>query len=142
VVCSKSCGVLCRNPQVDLQAQDRAHRIGTAYHFLLPAAACADLLVVAVVLYSLGQTRPVSVYRLVMEGTVEERIVMRAQKKLYLDAMVTTGRNALGSSDEMEKLTKAELLGMIKFGAGTGLHAHTPLPPATASLFVIDCANE
>ncbi len=59
-----------------------------------------------------------SVYRLVMEGTVEERIVMRAQKKLYLDAMVTTGRNALTSSDEMEKLTKAELLGMIKFGAG------------------------
>eukprot|EP01083_Nonionella_stella_P133653 406355_1 len=52
------------NPQADLQAQDRAHRI--------------------------GQTRPVHVYRLVTEGTVEERIVLRAEKKLYLDAVVTT----------------------------------------------------
>lgn len=45
--------------QVDLQAQDRAHRI--------------------------GQTKPVHVYRLVTQGTVEERIVQRAQKKLFMD---------------------------------------------------------
>ena len=37
------------NPQVDLQAQDRAHRI--------------------------GQTKPVKVYRLVTSGSVEEKII-------------------------------------------------------------------
>ena len=50
------------NPQADLQAMARVHRI--------------------------GQTKPVHVYRLVTAGTVEERIVQRAEKKLYLDAMV------------------------------------------------------
>ena len=32
-----------------------------------------------------GQTRKVHVYRLLTRGTVEERIVERAEKKLYLD---------------------------------------------------------
>ena len=50
------------NPQADLQAMDRAHRI--------------------------GQTKPVMVYRFMCEGTVEEKIIERAQKKLYLDAAV------------------------------------------------------
>ena len=50
------------NPQADLQAQDRAHRI--------------------------GQKKPVQVYRLATENTIEEKIVERAQQKLKLDAMV------------------------------------------------------
>ena len=50
------------NPQADLQAQDRAHRI--------------------------GQTRPVSVYRFCMESTLEEKILERAERKLYLDRLV------------------------------------------------------
>jgi SWI/SNF-related matrix-associated actin-dependent regulator of chromatin subfamily A member 5 len=50
------------NPQVDLQAMDRAHRI--------------------------GQTKPVQVFRFVAEGTVEEKIIERADKKLFLDAAV------------------------------------------------------
>ena len=48
--------------QVDLQAQDRAHRI--------------------------GQTKPVQVYRLVTTGSVEEKMVERALFKLKLDAVV------------------------------------------------------
>ena len=50
------------NPQIDLQAMARVHRI--------------------------GQTKVVHLYRLVTSGTVEERIVQRAEKKLYLDKMV------------------------------------------------------
>ena len=46
-----------RNPQPDCQAMARVHRI--------------------------GQTKTVHVYRLVCEGTIEERIVERAEKKLY-----------------------------------------------------------
>ena len=50
------------NPQVDLQAQDRAHRI--------------------------GQTKPVNIFRLVTEDSVEEKIIERAEMKLRLDAVV------------------------------------------------------
>jgi hypothetical protein len=50
------------NAQVDLQAQDRAHRI--------------------------GQTKPVNVYRLLTQETVVERIIRRAEQKQYLNSMV------------------------------------------------------
>ena len=50
------------NPQVDLQAIARAHRI--------------------------GQKRPVHIYRLVTEGTVEEVIVKRAARKLKVDHLI------------------------------------------------------
>ncbi|KAJ5091878.1 SNF2-related protein [Penicillium alfredii] len=47
------------NPQADLQAMARAHRI--------------------------GQTRPVSVYRLVSKDTIEEEVIERARNKLLLE---------------------------------------------------------
>jgi len=50
------------NPQVDLQAIDRAHRI--------------------------GQKKEVIVYRFVTEETVEEKIVERAARKLKIDHMI------------------------------------------------------
>jgi SWI/SNF-related matrix-associated actin-dependent regulator of chromatin subfamily A member 5 len=50
------------NPQVDLQAQDRAHRI--------------------------GQKKQVKVFRFITPNTLEERILSRARQKLVLDAMV------------------------------------------------------
>ncbi|GAX78544.1 hypothetical protein CEUSTIGMA_g5984.t1 [Chlamydomonas eustigma] len=77
------------NPQWDLQAMARVHRI--------------------------GQTRPVHVYRLCSEGTVEDRIQRRAEQKLYLDQMVNRGSTA--AAEEMEALDKNELLSMLKFGA-------------------------
>lgn len=43
------------NPTVDQQAMDRAHR--------------------------LGQTKQVTVYRLICKGTIEERIMQRAREK-------------------------------------------------------------
>ena len=84
------------NPQVDLQAQDRAHRI--------------------------GQEKQVNVYRFVTEGTIEEKIVERAEIKLQLDALVIQQGRLV---EQNRALSKDELLGMIKFGAdqifsGTG----------------------
>lgn len=77
------------NPQMDLQAQDRAHRI--------------------------GQRRSVRVYRFVTDGTVEEKIYRRALKKLYLDAMVV--QQGRVQSKTNNQASKEELLSMIKFGA-------------------------
>lgn len=78
------------NPQVDLQAQDRAHRI--------------------------GQTKPVQVYRLITQDTVEEKVVERAMMKLKLDAVVVQqGRLA----DKSKSLQKDEMLAMIQYGADT-----------------------
>ncbi|WIA09411.1 hypothetical protein OEZ85_008816 [Tetradesmus obliquus] len=53
------------NPQVDRQAEDRCHR--------------------------LGQTRPVTVHRMVLAGTVDNNIHQIAQRKLRLDKEVLEG---------------------------------------------------
>ena len=76
------------NPQMDLQAQDRAHRI--------------------------GQKKPVFVYRFVTEESIEERIVARAESKLRLDALVIQQGRLTANSDQMGG---DELLSMIRFGA-------------------------
>jgi superfamily II DNA/RNA helicase len=76
------------NPQMDLQAQDRAHRI--------------------------GQKKPVKVFRLITEHTIEERILARALQKLKLDALVIRS----GGLVEKEKGTsKDDLLAAIRCGA-------------------------
>lgn len=53
------------NPTQDLQAMDRAHR--------------------------LGQERPVTVYRLISRGTIEERMLIRAQQKNKINDLVIKG---------------------------------------------------
>lgn len=77
------------NPQVDLQAQDRAHRI--------------------------GQTKQVRVFRLITENTVEERIVERAEMKLRLDNIVIQQGRLVDQNTN--KLGKEEVLNMIRHGA-------------------------
>ena len=58
--------------------------------------------------HRIGQTKPVHVYRLVSAGSVEERIVQRAQKKLFLDSMVNRGSTANGKLlDEQLQQTAA-----------------------------------
>ncbi|CAB1316264.1 unnamed protein product [Coregonus sp. 'balchen'] len=76
------------NPQVDLQAMDRAHRI--------------------------GQKKPVRVFRLITDNTVEERIVERAEMKLRLDSIVIQQGRLMEQSN---KLGKDEMLQMIRHGA-------------------------
>jgi len=57
------------NPQADLQAQARAHRI--------------------------GQKNKVMVYRFISRDTVEERVLFRSQQKLYVDAPPSIGHCCL-----------------------------------------------
>ncbi|RZF46881.1 hypothetical protein LSTR_LSTR008262 [Laodelphax striatellus] len=86
------------NPQNDLQAQARAHRI--------------------------GQKNQVNIYRLVTKNSVEEDIVERAKQKMVLDHLViqrmdTTGRTVLDkkSSSTTTPFNKEELTAILKFGA-------------------------
>ncbi len=67
------------NPAVETQAADRAHRI--------------------------GQTRPVFVYRLVAEGTVEERILeLQDRKRDLAEAVLDAGSGGDGGSVDAEAL--------------------------------------
>eukprot|EP00475_Leptophrys_vorax_P038496 TRINITY_DN6803_c0_g1_i1.p1 TRINITY_DN6803_c0_g1~~TRINITY_DN6803_c0_g1_i1.p1 ORF type:complete len:945 (-),score=284.58 TRINITY_DN6803_c0_g1_i1:22-2631(-) len=77
------------NPQADLQAQDRAHRI--------------------------GQKKQVHVYRLVTQGTIEEKVVERALKKLYLDALVIQQGTAFHRKQTL--LESEDMMSMIRHGA-------------------------
>lgn len=77
------------NPQADLQAMDRAHRI--------------------------GQKKQVYVFRFVTEGAIEEKVLERAAQKLRLDQLVIQQ----GRSQQPAKnaASKDELLTMIQHGA-------------------------
>merc|ERR1740133_950523 len=70
------------NPQPDLQAMARVHRI--------------------------GQSKVVHVYRMVTRGTIEEKIVQRAEKKLYLDQMVNRGSSA--QPRDLDDLSSSEMM--------------------------------
>ena len=70
------------NPAVEDQASDRAHRI--------------------------GQQRPVTIYRLVAKGTIEDKIVALHQVKRDLADTLLTG------SDVSGKVSTEELLALIK----------------------------
>lgn len=72
------------NPQADLQAMARAHRI--------------------------GQTKPVSIYRLVSKETVEEEVLERARNKLMLEFITiqrgVTDKDAKEITDRMARVGK------------------------------------
>ena len=70
------------NPAVEDQATDRAHRI--------------------------GQTRPVTVYRLVAKDTIEEQILALHAGKRHLVADVLEG------TDQAGKLSTLELVSLIR----------------------------
>ncbi len=70
------------NPAIEDQASDRAHRI--------------------------GQTRPVTIYRLVCKNTIEEKIVKLHQEKRDLAGSLLEG------SDVSAKMTSEDLLDLIK----------------------------
>ncbi|KAF8073052.1 CHR5 [Scenedesmus sp. PABB004] len=90
------------NPQNDLQAMSRAHRI--------------------------GQVSTVNIYRLLTRGSVEEEILERAKAKMVLDHLViqrmdTSGRTVLdrdaggGGKSAKGMFGKDELAAILRFGA-------------------------
>ncbi|TRY60793.1 hypothetical protein DNTS_032222 [Danionella cerebrum] len=80
------------NPQADLQAQDRCHRI--------------------------GQTKPVMVYRLITANTIDEKILERAAAKRKLEKMVIHKNKFKGSKADLNNrkssLDVAELVELLK----------------------------
>ena len=76
------------NPAVEDQASDRAHRI--------------------------GQTRPVTIYRLVTEGTIEEQIVDLHHRKRDLADQLLEGADAAG------RLNADELLDLLRHPLAAG----------------------
>ncbi|GIX86456.1 hypothetical protein CDAR_165421 [Caerostris darwini] len=79
------------NPQADLQAQDRCHRI--------------------------GQKKPVVVYRLIIPNTVDEKILTYAETKRKLEkAIIQKGRfsSKNGISKVQRAITKEELLELLE----------------------------
>ncbi|KAI9795562.1 MAG: hypothetical protein M1833_006962 [Piccolia ochrophora] len=96
------------NPQVTLQAEARAHRI--------------------------GQTNEVTIYKLCTQGTVEEQMMRRIQKKLFLSTKVTEsmreihtsnasspkGRGRPATADEsMPQMSTGALMSLVRRGAQT-----------------------
>lgn len=77
------------NPQADLQAMDRAHRI--------------------------GQTKQVVVFRFVTEQAIEEKVLERAAQKLRLDQLVIQQGRAQQAAKAAA--SKDDLLNMIQHGA-------------------------
>ncbi|TKW30316.1 hypothetical protein SEVIR_2G027800v4 [Setaria viridis] len=76
------------NPQMDLQAMDRCHRI--------------------------GQTRPVHVYRLATSHSVEGRIIKRAFGKLKLEHVVIGKGQFEQDRSKPNALDEAELLALLR----------------------------
>lgn len=72
------------NPQIDRQAEDRCHRI--------------------------GQTKPVTVYRLVTKNTVDENVYEIAKRKLTLDAAVLESGIQVDNQGDVPDKTMAEIL--------------------------------
>ena len=101
------------NPQIMLQAEARSHRI--------------------------GQKNPVTIYKLCTQGTVEEQMMGRIQKKLYLSAKVTEsmrdihfnsalktkkgpGGRVIEAEDDMPQLGTTQLMSLVRRGAQTLAH--------------------
>ena len=98
------------NPQIMLQAEARAHRI--------------------------GQQKPVTVYKLCTQGTVEEQMLGRIQKKLYLSTKVTESMRDIHyeassklnipgdklAEEDMPQLGTSELMSLVRRGAQALAH--------------------
>ncbi|KAF4581595.1 hypothetical protein EYR38_002924 [Pleurotus pulmonarius] len=80
------------NPQMDIQAQDRAHRI--------------------------GQTKPVLIFRLVSAHTIETKIMQRANEKRRLEALVIAkGKFKMPGAASAKRGPKSSSMGLVDMAA-------------------------
>lgn len=98
------------NPQITLQAEARAHRI--------------------------GQTKKVTIYKLCTQGTVEEQMMGRIRKKLYLSAKITESMQSIHGqkssakpkfgrpsiNEDMPQMDTSQLMTLVRRGAQTLSH--------------------
>jgi SWI/SNF-related matrix-associated actin-dependent regulator of chromatin subfamily A member 5 len=95
------------NPQITLQAEARAHRI--------------------------GQTKKVTIYKLCTQGTVEEQMLGRIRKKLYLSTKITESmrtvhgeapkaRGRPSTDEDMPAMNTSQLKNLVRRGAQTLSH--------------------
>ncbi|XVE91900.1 hypothetical protein REPUB_Repub01dG0051100 [Reevesia pubescens] len=75
------------NPQIDRQAEDRCHRI--------------------------GQTKPITIYRLVTKGTIDENVYEIAKRKLTLDAPVLESGMVVDNEGDTSGKTVGEILSSL-----------------------------
>ena len=75
------------NPQVENQATDRARRI--------------------------GQTKNVSVIKLIIKGTIEEKIIELQEKKKILSKNLIEGKN---DSESLASLTEKDIINLLSVG--------------------------
>ena len=61
-------------------------------------------------IFRLGQTKQVTVYRLICKGTIEERILQRAREKSEIQRMVIQGGSFKGFSGELKQKEVVSLL--------------------------------
>jgi len=67
--------------------------------------------------HRIGQTKPVTVYRLVSQDSVEEQALTRLAKKLYLSVKVTTtAAKGPGADDKAPVFSKTELVKLLRSG--------------------------
>ena len=82
------------NPTIDSQAMDRAHR--------------------------LGQTKQVTVYRLLTKGTIEERMRDRAKQKEQVQQVVMEGKSSFGKKKEDTASKKKDVAFLLLGGDENG----------------------
>jgi len=66
--------------------------------------------------HRIGQTKPVTVYRLVSQDSVEEQALTRLAKKLYLSVKVTSAASGTSTDDKAPTFTKNELVKLLRGG--------------------------
>eukprot|EP01083_Nonionella_stella_P224837 799958_1 len=102
------------NPQNDLQAQARVHRI--------------------------GQRKPVTIYRLVCRHTYEEVMFQRASRKLGLEKAVLHSwvKTRRVESNKPDRLNKKELQKLLKYGAYYSFKEEDALAASTSTESIED----
>lgn len=96
------------NPTIDSQAMDRAHR--------------------------LGQTKQVTVYRLLTKGTIEERMRDRAKQKEQVQQVVMEGKSSFPAKKKEDATAKKKDVAFLLLGEGEE-GGDAPIPTSLEAMY-------